>query len=508
MDDPPPSQQPSTFLSRGAYAEADSLALIYLKRDLQVPVVLSEVDEQNEGYDEGKVTNTRFGSFPHSTLIGVPWGSQIRASAVDTGSRGRRPQDSSANAQKRKRGTDTPDSADVEAQKAAKEASTGFAYLIPPTPETWTSSLPHRTQVVYTPDYSFILQRLRARPGTVLIEAGAGSGSFTHAAVRSVFSGYPSSSSSTPHRLGKVFSFEFHESRYQSLKAELLTHHLDSLVHPIHRDVYEEGFQLPPSVHPSNTPLASQTDPVVQANAIFLDLPAPWLALPHLTRSSTATRPSALDPRTAARICTFSPCIEQVQRTITALRAHGWMEISMIELAAHRLETRRERVGLNEEGLHGTNASPADVEEALSKLRELEKRAAIVQAQAQARSSAEDRGPESKEREIGARERRERLEAGLVSRQERLRGIKEGLKGRELWREGRLVHRLEPEVKTHTSYLVFAVLPRVWGEEEERRARVEVRALGEEVRAKSKRQMKREAKALRIEEVEGKAQAS
>ena len=40
-----------------------------------------------------------------------------------------------------------------------------------------------------------------------------------------------------------------------------------------------------------------------------------------------------------------------------------------------------------------------------------------------------------------------------------------------MFKEGRLVHRTEPELKTHTSYLVFAVLPREWTGEDEERAR-------------------------------------
>ena len=81
----------SPFLYPGIVATADSLAIVHLKRDLQIPTVLKEHDEDDEGYSEGKVVNTRFGSFPHTTLIGLPWGSQVRASKVDTGSRGRRP---------------------------------------------------------------------------------------------------------------------------------------------------------------------------------------------------------------------------------------------------------------------------------------------------------------------------------------------------------------------------------------------------------------------------------
>ncbi|KAI9779656.1 MAG: tRNA (adenine-N(1)-)-methyltransferase catalytic subunit trm61, partial [Peltula sp. TS41687] len=36
--------------------------------------------------------------------------------------------------------------------------------------------------------------------------------------------------------------------------------------------------------------------------------------------------------------------------------------------------------------------------------------------------------------------------------------------------EGRLVHRSEPEIRAHTSYLVFAVLPRQWTAEDEEKA--------------------------------------
>src|SRR4051812_38450975 len=90
----------SPFLYPGVVATADRLAIVHLKRDLQIPTVLKEHDEDDEGYSEGKVVNTRFGSFPHTTLIGLPWGSQVRASKVDTGSRGRRPK---AEDRKRKR---------------------------------------------------------------------------------------------------------------------------------------------------------------------------------------------------------------------------------------------------------------------------------------------------------------------------------------------------------------------------------------------------------------------
>lgn len=81
-------------------------------------------------------------------------------------------------------------------------------------------------------------------------------------------------------------------------------------------------------------------------------------------------------------------------------------------------------------------------------------------------------------------------------------------KGKE--REGSLYTRIEPEVKSHTSYLVFAVLPREWTEEEEEGVAAYVQATtkgvvnapvvgegekwkwkGEKVQKVSKRQLKK-----------------
>lgn len=461
----------SPFIFIGPTAKPNDLAILHLKRDLLVPTVLRSYDESNEGYSEGKVSNTRFGSFPHSTLIGVSWGSQVRASAVDTGSRGRK---NSGKGKKRKRGLeekDDNDDAEIKGSdcgsisviakspmppKAAVMASTGFVHLLPPTPETWTAALPHRTQVVYTPDYSYILHRIRAKPGSVLIEAGAGSGSFTHAAARAVFNGYPDLVQSKDQtKQGKVWSYEFHEQRFQKLKVEINEHGLDEIVEVTHKDVCQDGFGVEESRASSG----------VNANAVFLDLPAPWLAIRHLVRNrdslsfqldqSAEASPqlnditpsnSLLDPRSSIYLCTFSPCIEQVQRTISTLRKLGWHDIETVETSSKRFETKRERVGLQEEGIRGSNGSPASVDEALARLREVEGHSRIFH-------NERDESP-----------------APLVvpiSKQDRLRSIQEAQEGRKLYNVGRLVHRAEQELKMHTSYLVFAILPREWSLDDE-----------------------------------------
>jgi tRNA (adenine57-N1/adenine58-N1)-methyltransferase len=499
----------SPFLDPGTHASANNLGILQLRRDQLIPAVLSP--EADSDYAEGKVENTRFGSFPHSTLVGQPWGTQILASVVDTGSRGK--------SKKRKRDGKDEDgeTAKPEAKEAKKDivkaaaASSGFAHLVPPTPETWTLSLPHRTQVVYTPDYSYILQRLRVRPGDHIIEAGAGSGSFTHASVRAVYNGYPGQQAAAhgtenadeeavgmtkkrkhSKRCGGVYSFEYHEPRAKQLQVEITEHGLDPLVTVTHRDVYGDGFCLDNNDGPD-------------ADAIFLDLPAPWQALKHLTRSppssaalksvasdsltpspedatTTPSTPSQkpfrspLNPNKAVRICTFSPCIEQVTKTVSALRTLGWLEIDMVEIAAKRLEVRRERVGLAEEGVRGGNASAGSVEEAVQRLRDVEGRAAVFHSLQKEKQEEVMRKAEAKKRgdvlvagEGGkSAKKREDVPPGKHDRLER---TKKELENRTLFKEGRLVHRTEPELKTHTSYLVFAVLPREWTKEDEEKAR-------------------------------------
>ena len=99
--------------------------------------------------------------------------------------------------------------------------------------------------------------------------------------------------------------------------------------------------------------------------------------------------------------------------------------------------------------------------------------------------------------------------------------ILDSLVDQKVYKEGNLIHKTEPEVKTHTSYLVFAVLPMEWTEDDEMKAAAkwpvkeweEVPADGKNkhpgagVKKVSKRELKRiakeEAKKLEAERVEG-----
>lgn len=173
------------------------------------------------------------------------------------------------------------------------ECAKGFVYLLKGTPELWTTCLPHRTQILYFADVSLLVSGLEVRAGSRVVEAGTGSGSLTHSLARNV----------QPH--GRVFSFDFHAQRVADASDELSRHGLHHVVRCECRDVCTAGFP----------------DDVRGVDAVFLDLPHPWLVIPA----------AKLLLRSGARIASFSPCIEQVHKTHAALRQHLFHDLTTCE---------------------------------------------------------------------------------------------------------------------------------------------------------------------------------
>ena len=63
---------------------------------------------------------------------------------------------------------------------------------------------------------------------------------------------------------GHLHTFDFHAERSKKAMEEFKDHGFGGFVSTVHRDVCAEGFGLENVAH-----------------AVFLDLPKPWLAVPH-----------------------------------------------------------------------------------------------------------------------------------------------------------------------------------------------------------------------------------
>ena len=113
----------------------------------------------------GSAFNSRYGDYPHSDLVGIPYGSKV-----------------------------------------ASRTGKGFVHILRPTPELWTLALPHRTQILYLADIAFITSWLYIRPGSVVVEAG-------HFALPQLFSPNFHSDTFLRHWFGVFHSFNRENGR-------------------------------------------------------------------------------------------------------------------------------------------------------------------------------------------------------------------------------------------------------------------------------------------------------
>jgi tRNA (adenine57-N1/adenine58-N1)-methyltransferase catalytic subunit len=166
-----------------------------------------------------------------------------------------------------------------------------------------------RTQIVNEMDASIITLNLDVFPGCVVVESGTGSGCMTLSLARAVA---PS---------GHVYTFEYNPTRAETAREEFKRLGVEHLVTVTCRDVCgkyagdEGGF-------------SGVGD--LAANAVFLDLPEPWLAIDHVLR--------VLKP--GGSLCTYSPCVEQVMKTCERLRESGFHSLRTLEVRQRPFDGR------------------------------------------------------------------------------------------------------------------------------------------------------------------------
>lgn len=146
----------------------------------------------------------------------------------------------------------------------------------------------------FSSDASFVTLQLDLYPGCVVVESGTGSGNMTVNFARAI----------SPN--GHVHTFEYNADRASMAIAEFEKIGLASLITVKHGDVCGE----PPAVldDHSSSNIVFGFDGICDSSvdAVFLDVPAPWLAVGHAKRVL----------KTGRSVCTYSPCVEQVSEHI------------------------------------------------------------------------------------------------------------------------------------------------------------------------------------------------
>lgn len=127
-------------------------------------------------------------------------------------------------------------------------------YLLAPSWDDLLRAIRRASQIVYPKDIGYILMKMSIQPGSVVIDAGTGSGALAAAFASAV----------RPE--GRVISYEIREDMLSLARRNLAHLGLEDYVVLKHRDI-AEGFEE------------------TEVDALFLDVPTPWAYLGQVHRA-------------------------------------------------------------------------------------------------------------------------------------------------------------------------------------------------------------------------------
>lgn len=184
-------------------------------------------------------------------------------------------------------------------------SSLGFEFCaLRPLLRDYIMKCARQTQIMYPKDIALIVMFSGIGPGSQVVEAGTGTAAMTTALAHYV------------RPTGKIYSYEIREEFQAIAEKNLRRAGLIDFVELKNKDVTmgidERGV-----------------------DAVVLDLAVPWLVIPQAYAS---LKPSAT-------IVSFSPTIDQVVRTVDALKENSFTDIETVEclMRGMQIETGRTR---------------------------------------------------------------------------------------------------------------------------------------------------------------------
>lgn len=148
-----------------------------------------------------------------------------------------------------------------------------------------------RTQVIYPKDTALITMLANVKPGSRVVECGTGSGALTSYLATHVA---PS---------GRVYTYEVREEFQANARKNL------------------EKLKLAPFVEMKLKDITTGIDEE-GVDAVVLDMPTPWMIVESVKKAL----------RMGGRVVSFSPTINQVEKTVEELNRVGFVNVKALEL--------------------------------------------------------------------------------------------------------------------------------------------------------------------------------
>ncbi|MBN1800915.1 MAG: tRNA (adenine-N1)-methyltransferase [Candidatus Lokiarchaeota archaeon] len=173
-------------------------------------------------------------------------------------------------------------------------------YVLKPLPSDYVVYMARKTQIIYPEDAGMILIYSGIGPGSVVIEAGAGSG-----ALSCILGNFVRPN-------GRVFSYDIREKSIKRAKKNVEKAGLKDIVTVQYGDILNDTLNH------------------VNVDSIVLDMPQPWEVIEKVKEYL----------KLSGVLVSFSPTIEQVKKTTFALRDNGFIEINTYELMKRSLQVK------------------------------------------------------------------------------------------------------------------------------------------------------------------------
>ena len=186
--------------------------------------------------------------------------------------------------------------------KIYNKDNTKYISILSFVPNIWERCINKMTQILFNPDISLIMVLLNLSQSSIIYESGTGSGCLS-----------VNMSSMLSKGKGHLYTFEFNKERADKLKDLFKLLKLDNKITVTHRDVIQDGFEL------DEKELENKSHK--KCGSMFIDLPSPWLVIKHAKKVLLS----------GAYFVSFSPCIEQINQTMKAMKENNFIELRMFE---------------------------------------------------------------------------------------------------------------------------------------------------------------------------------
>jgi len=173
-------------------------------------------------------------------------------------------------------------------------------FVLKPLPSDYVVHMSRKTQIIYPEDAGLILLYSGIGPGSVVIEAGCGSGALT-----CILGNYVRPN-------GHIFSYDIREKSLKNARKNVERAKLENFVSIEFGNIITDDLNLE------------------KVDSVVLDLGDPWNAVEKVAKYL----------KLSGTLVSFSPTIEQVKKTTFAMGENSFVEVNTYELIKRKIQVK------------------------------------------------------------------------------------------------------------------------------------------------------------------------